>query len=349
MNPIRVLLVDDSTTIRQLIRSRLVSDPRLEVVGEARDPYEARELIKLLNPDVLTLDVEMPRMNGLEFLEKLMRLRPMPVVMVSTETQQGSLAALEALSLGAVECIGKPRFDNVDQPFEALPELLVTAASARLRPQASRSPMITQKGFSWNRKFILIGSSTGGVGALETLLKSFPENSPPTLITQHMPEGFLANFARRLDRQIAPKVQLASDGADVSQGHIYLAPGGRFHLALDGCGALWCRLVEAEKRNGHRPSVDVLFDSALRNAERCVALMLTGMGRDGAEGMLRLRRAGARCLAQDEATSVVFGMPRAALENGGAERAIPLEKIAGEILALCQETRLASGNRKGQQ
>ncbi|WP_084714253.1 protein-glutamate methylesterase/protein-glutamine glutaminase [Thioclava pacifica] len=348
MKPKRVLIVDDSATIRHLIRRRILSDPRLEVVGEAGDPYEARALIKSLNPDVLTLDVEMPRMNGLAFLERLMRLRPMPVVMVSTETHKGSAAALEALSLGAIECIGKPRFDGVEEPFATLPDLLVAAGSARLRSQIKRLPIAAAQEFSWNGKIVLIGSSTGGVDALETLLKSFPENSPPTLITQHMPESFLASFAKRLDRQVAPKVLLASNGTAITQGHIYLAPGGRFHLELDGRAALFCRLMEGDKRNGHRPSVEVLFNSALEHAERCVAVMLTGMGRDGADGMLKLRRAGARCLAQDEETSVVFGMPRAALENGGAERAVPLEKIADDVLELCRESTGLLANQKRQ-
>lgn len=331
----KVLIVDDSATIRQLIRSIIADDTRLLVVGEAADPYEAREKIKTLNPDVLTLDVEMPRMNGLEFLEKLMRLRPMPVVMVSTETHKGSAAALEALSLGAVECIGKPRLKATAEAFWNLADLLVAASTARLRAAGPRPKLTPAAGFDWNGKIALVGSSTGGVDALETLLSEFPENCPPTVITQHMPETFLASFAARLQRQIEPQLALATPDAPLEQGRIYLAPGGAYHLALARGEPARCKLVGEEKRSGHRPSVDVLFESAQFLGDRAVGVLLTGMGRDGAEGMLKLRRAGARCLAQDEASSVVFGMPRAALETGGAERAVPLDAMAREILALC--------------
>lgn len=331
----RVLIVDDSSTIRQLIRNRLAGDRRLVVVGEASDPYEAREQIKLLCPDVMTLDVEMPRMNGLDFLEKLMRLRPMPVVMISTETQRGSTAALEALSLGAVECVGKPNADRLPETFLNLADLLVAAADANIRDPRSRIASKPATGFRWNGRYVLIGSSTGGVDALETLLSGYPENCPPTLITQHMPESFLASFAKRLSSRIAPSMSLAYPDAPLLQGHVYLAPGGDYHLGVTGGEAPRCRLIEAEKRNGHRPSVDVLFESAVTIAPRVVSVLLTGMGRDGAEGMGRLRSAGAHCLAQDQATSVVFGMPRAALEIGAAERAVPLGRMSDEILKLC--------------
>lgn len=337
MFPKTVLIVDDSATMRQLLRARIEMEPRLNVVGEASDPYEAREKIKALSPDVLTLDVEMPRMNGLDFLEKLMRLRPMPVVMVSTETHRGSVAAIEALALGAVECIGKPSFDVLGEAFEDLPGILLAAASARPRSGLDRAAIRPAVDFEWNGRFVLIGSSTGGVDALETLLRGFPENCPPTLIAQHMPATFLASFASRLDRQVSPRVQLASSGAQLSPGTVYLAPGGESHLALDCQSVPRCKLVVAPKRNGHRPSVDVLFESATAVAQGCVATILTGMGRDGARGMLALREAGARCLAQDESSSVVFGMPRAALEIGGAERVVGLTDMAREILDLCQD------------
>ncbi|PTV97031.1 two-component system chemotaxis response regulator CheB [Rhodobacter aestuarii] len=345
MTPKRVLIVDDSPTIRALLRNHLAQDPRLVVVGEACDPFDAREKIKALLPDVLTLDVEMPRMNGLEFLEKLMRLRPMPVVMISTETQKGSAAALEALSLGAVECIGKPSFDRLSDTFFNLPDLLVAAANARLRtgPRAQISPSATA--FNWNGKYVLIGSSTGGVDALETFLSSYPRNCPPTLITQHMPEGFLASFARRLESKMQPHVALATEGAPLLPGNVYLAPGGEYHLAVaGGADRPKCRLLNTEKRNGHRPSVEVLFDSAVPMGKRCVGVMLTGMGKDGAEAMVRLRQAGARCLAQDEASSVVFGMPRAALELGAAEQAVPIGQMAGKVLGLCSGSGSGSGS-----
>ncbi|SOB98736.1 protein-glutamate methylesterase/protein-glutamine glutaminase [Rhodobacter maris] len=335
MTPKRVLIVDDSPTIRALLRTMLAQDPRLTVVGEACDPFDAREKIKVLLPDVLTLDVEMPRMNGLEFLEKLMRLRPMPVVMISTETQKGSAAALEALSLGAVECIGKPSFDRLSDTFANLADLLVAAAGARLRGAETRARVAPATDFNWNGKIVLVGSSTGGVDALETLLSGYPRNCPPTLITQHMPEGFLASFARRLDTNMLPQVELARDGVLLAPGHVYLAPGGDYHLAVAGHEAPKCRLVASDKRNGHRPSVEVLFDSAVPLANRVVSVMLTGMGKDGAEAMVRLRRAGARCLAQDEATCVVFGMPRAAIELGAAERAVSIGSMSRAVLDLC--------------
>ncbi|MCR9148602.1 MAG: chemotaxis response regulator protein-glutamate methylesterase [Rhodobacteraceae bacterium] len=331
----RVLIVDDSLTIRSLIKARLSEDKRIEVVGEAGDPYEAREKIKALSPDVLTLDVEMPRMNGLDFLERLMRLRPMPVIMVSTLTQKGSAAALEALSLGAVDCLGKPAADKIPETFERLGDLLVAAASARVRdPSQRRAPQAAPTDFRWNGKYLLIGSSTGGVDALETVLAGFPANCPPTLITQHMPESFLASFAGRLNGRIAPTLRLAETGLPLEPGHIYLAPGGDTHLTVEPGDPPRCRLVTGDKRSGHRPSVDVLFESAVPMAPRVVAALLTGMGRDGAEQMLALRKSGARCLAQDEASCVVFGMPRVALETGAAEMAVPLNGMAREMLAL---------------
>ncbi len=347
MTPKRVLIVDDSPTIRQLIRNELAHDPRLVVVGEASDPFDAREKIKALDPDVLTLDVEMPRMNGLEFLEKLMRLRPMPVVMISTETHKGSTAALEALSLGAIDCIGKPSYDRLSHAFHDLADLLVVAAGAKLRLPGSRHPIQPATGFDWNGKYVLIGSSTGGVDALETLLSGYPLNCPPTVITQHMPASFLASFAKRLDSRVAPKVELAQDDAPLLPGTVYLAPGGDFHLAIRAGDTPKCRLDAGEKRNGHRPSVEVLFSSAEALATRVVAVMLTGMGRDGAEAMGALRRAGANCLAQDEASCVVFGMPRVALEIGAAEVAVPIGRMAEAILQLCERKKAGSRVQTG--
>ncbi|OCX67112.1 chemotaxis response regulator protein-glutamate methylesterase [Thioclava sp. SK-1] len=345
MNAKRVLIVDDSATIRQLIRARLAGDTRLEVVGEAHDPYDAREKIKALQPDVLTLDVEMPRMNGLQFLEKVMTLRPLPVVMVSTLTQRGSAAALEALSLGAVDCVGKPQRGSPVAAFANLPDILVMAADARLRLPGNRRKIVPSEGFVWNGRVVLIGSSTGGVDALETVLSGFPKNCPPTLITQHMPESFLASFARRLQSNIAPNIILAREGVPLAQGSIYLAPGGAHHLEVRPGNPEKCHLSASEKRNGHRPSVEVLFDSAVPIASKVVSVMLTGMGRDGADAMLRLRKNGARCLAQDAASCVVYGMPRAAAENGAAEKALPLRHIAKEVLDLCGRSAERSVNK----
>ncbi|WP_126975720.1 protein-glutamate methylesterase/protein-glutamine glutaminase [Frigidibacter oleivorans] len=332
--PVRVLVIDDSPTLRRLIRLRLAADPRLQVVGEACDPIEAREGIRALSPDVITLDVEMPRMSGLDFLERLMRLRPMPVVMVSSETGPGSAAAIEALALGAVDCVGKPAL-NLQDGFADLPDRLVAAARARLRlPGETRTAVPPPAGYHSDGRILLIGASTGGVDALETVLGSFPADCPPTLVTQHMPEAFLASFAQRLDQIVAPRVRLGADGAPLLPGTVHLAPGGAHHLALRPGHPPLCQLSDAPRCNGHRPSVEVMFDSALPIASRCIAVLLTGMGRDGAEALSRLRRAGARCLAQDEASSVVWGMPRAAMEIGAAERALPLGRIGPELLAM---------------
>ena len=338
----RVLIVDDSATIRQIIRARVAQDPRLVVVGEAGDPYEAREKIKLLLPDVLTLDVEMPRMNGIAFLDKIMRLRPMPVIMISTLTHRGSAAAIEAMSLGAVDCVGKPISGDIGAAFADLPDKLFTAASANIRIRESVSRPPPREYFQWNGNYVLIGSSTGGVDALETVLASFPQNCPPTLIAQHMPPTFLESFARRLDTRIAPRLTLASEGAALLPGHVYLAPGGEYHLELDVGQPPRCHLRASEKVSGHRPSVDLLFASAKEIASRAVCVLLTGMGRDGAHGMGIMRKAGARCLAQDEATSVVYGMPKAAIETGAAEKALPLSEIAEEVLSICSQKKRVS-------
>ncbi|MFN0116060.1 MAG: chemotaxis response regulator protein-glutamate methylesterase [Paracoccaceae bacterium] len=339
----RVLIVDDSSTIRRLLRDRLSADPRLEVVGEAADPIEARAMIKALSPDVLTLDVEMPTMNGLDFLEKLMRLRPMPVVMISTETHRGSASAIEALALGAVDCVGKPNSTGLPGETVDLADIVVQAARARVRPGGA-SPRITPPAdFSWGGKIVLIGSSTGGVEAIETVLSGFPANCPPTLIAQHMPEAFLASFAERLAARMRPKVRLARDGEPLAQGHVFLAPGGDVHLEVRTSVSPECRLSRGEKRNGHRPSVDVLFGSAVPLAERTVAVILTGMGRDGAQELATLRAAGARTIAQDAATSVVYGMPRAALDLGGVESELPLHDIGRRILALASQHPMPAG------
>lgn len=335
MNPIRVLVVDNSTTMRRLICMRLRSDPRIEVVGEASDAAEAKVAINTLSPHVLTLDVEMPGQSGLDFLRELMRIRPMPVIMVSSETQRGSAAAVEALSRGAIECVGKPRGGELGNAFADLPALVIAASTADLRKRGAAPTGPTaaaSRPFNWNNKIVLIGSSTGGVDALETVIAGLPQNCPPVLITQHMPPSFLASFAQRMNARYAPNVILAEHNAPVSQGTIQLAPGGDYHLAVMPGLRPRVALIASDKVSSHRPSVDVLFNSALPMAERIVAAILTGMGVDGAQGMLNLRRAGAICMAQDEASSVVWGMPRIAWQNGGAEKLVPLNNIAIEIL-----------------
>jgi two-component system chemotaxis response regulator CheB len=330
---IRVLVVDDSATMRGLIRATLSRDPEIEVVGEAADPLEARQAIKLHNPDVLTLDIEMPNMTGLDFLERIMRLRPMPVVMVSTLTSRGAEATLQALELGAVDCVAKPVTAGPNA-FDELAAKVKIAAGARVRPLAT--PVAQSGGpstFKSNGRVVAIGSSTGGVEALITVLSGFPANCPPTVITQHMPASFTRSFAERLDRMTPPKVREAVDGDVLSPGHIYLAPGGATHLEVVGSSTLRCRLTPSDLVNGHRPSVDVLFASVAKAAkDAAIGVILTGMGRDGAAGLLTMREAGAVTLGQNEATCVVYGMPKAAMEQGAVQRQLPLERIAAQIL-----------------
>lgn len=341
MRPVRVLLVDDSVTMRKLLRLALCGDPRVEVVGEASDAQQARDRILALNPDVLTLDVEMPGMSGLHFLERLMWLRPMPVVMVSSSTQGGSAAAVAALSLGAVDCVSKPGGTSGGEAFAGLAEKLVMAAGANVATRSSAPACPLPAGAvcprpagvgRTNGRVLMIGASTGGVDALERVLRAFPVDCPPTIIVQHMPDSFLASFASRLDASMAPRVRRAADGTALAEGLVLLAPGGDRHLALDGGRSPVCRLLPGDRRNGHRPSVDVTFESALFMAPQVVAALLTGMGRDGAEGLLALRRRGAATLAQDEESSVIWGMPRAAWENGGAEALLPIDQMAAALL-----------------
>lgn len=334
--PARVLVVDDSPTMRGLITAVLNSDPEVSVIGQAGDALEARAAIKELNPDVVTLDIEMPNMNGLEFLEKIMRLRPMPVIMVSTMTHHGANATLAALEIGAFDCVGKPAPGDI-RPFIDLAEKVKAAARSGLRRSApaAAAAVTPASGYRVGRKVVAIGSSTGGVEALITVLQKFPKNCPPTVITQHMPPTFTKSFAERLNRLCAPVVEEATDGARLEIGKIYLAPGGERHLQITNASAPCCRLVERDPVNGHRPSVDVLFDSVAELAGRnAVGVILTGMGRDGASGLLKMRNAGARTLGQNEKTCVVYGMPRVAYEIGAVEAQLPLDSIGEEILKL---------------
>jgi two-component system, chemotaxis family, protein-glutamate methylesterase/glutaminase len=334
--PARVLVVDDSPTMRGLITAVLNSDPEVNVIGQAGDAHEARAAIKQLNPDVVTLDIEMPNMNGLEFLEKIMRLRPMPVIMVSTMTHQGANATLAALEIGAFDCVSKPVPGDA-RPFGDLAEKVKAAArSKRGRTVAATQPMLAPSvDYRVGRKIVAIGSSTGGVEALIAVLQKFPKNCPPTVITQHMPPAFTKSFAERLNRICAPVVHEATDGARLEIGKIYLAPGGERHLQVSNASAPCCRLVERDPVNGHRPSVDVLFDSVAELAGRnAVGVILTGMGRDGASGLLKMRGAGARTIGQNEKTCVVYGMPRVAHDIGAVEQQMPLGSIGEEILKL---------------
>lgn len=337
----RVLVVDDSATMRGLIVAALSRDPTIEVVGQAGDPIDARQAIKMLNPDVITLDIEMPNMSGLEFLDKIMRLRPMPVIMVSTLTRRGAEETIRALEMGAVDCIEKPRAGN-EHGFADLASKVRIAAHAHVQPLGTkrmnggdRSKRTSEKSYSPDGRLVAIGSSTGGVEALIELLSNFPENCPPTVIAQHMPATFTASFAGRLDRASAAKVQEATNGAPLLPGHVYLAPGGDHHLEVARSGgALKCRLVQADRVNGHCPSVDVLFHSVARECKaKSVGVILTGMGRDGAAGLHAMRQAGAATFGQNEQSCVVYGMPKAAFDLGAVQKQLSIESIGPSVIS----------------
>lgn len=338
---VRVLIVDDSHTMRAMLRYVLERDSDLEVIGEAADPYEAREEIKRLDPDVLTLDIEMPRMNGIEFLKRLMVARPMPVVMVSTLTQVGADNTLAALEIGAVDFIAKPTGRDAIQGLSALPRKVKWASRAKLSASLkSAAPVAAsplRKTFNPGRKAVAIGASTGGVEALLKVIRHFPANCPPTLIVQHMPAHFTTSFARRLDSCTQANVQEAEDGLALKKGNIYLAPGGDRHLHYDFLDGGVCKLIEGEPCKGHTPSVDIMFQSFASFGKRAVGVILTGMGSDGAEGLKAIRDAGGHTIGQNEATSIVYGMPRVANELGAVERQLPLNLIGPAIMEACDE------------
>jgi two-component system chemotaxis response regulator CheB len=334
----RVLVVDDSAVVRQIFSQQLARDPELEVVGAAPDPYVARDLIVQRKPDVLTLDIEMPRMDGLTFLRKLMHYHPLPVVVVSSLTPAGGELALEALAAGAVDVMCKPGASfTVGDMAPLLAEKLKAAATvdlSRRRPSMPAAPAGEPRALSRTTNQVLaIGASTGGTVALEHILKGFPANAPGTVITQHMPEQFTTYFAARLDGLTRIEVREAKDGDSVTPGSALLAPGNK-HLLLRRSGArYYVQVRDGPRVNRHRPSVDVMFRSVAQAAGRnAVGVILTGMGGDGALGLLEMKRAGAATFAQDEASCVVFGMPKVAIEAGGVDRVLPLDCIAGEVL-----------------
>src|SRR6266700_2144417 len=344
MKATSVLIVDDSAFVRQVLTEMLSSDPSINVVGAAPNPLVARDMIKTLNPDVLTLDIEMPRMDGLSFLERIMSLRPMPVLMISSLTQKGADTALKALEMGAVDYVAKPTV-GLAQGFAKLKDEIVekvkAAAMARVRPlpaemtQAAPAPL--GAAFNSSEKIIAVGASTGGVEALQELLTAFPADAPAIVVTQHMPATFTASFAHRLDNCCFVSVSQAKDGERVLPGHVYIAPGG-YHLELARNGANYvCRVHDEPLVSGHRPSVDVLFRSVASAAgANAVGIILTGMGKDGAAGLLEMRRAGASTVGQDEDSCVVYGMPKAAHDCGATEIELPLNKIPAHVLNHCR-------------
>ncbi|WP_211464029.1 protein-glutamate methylesterase/protein-glutamine glutaminase [Collimonas silvisoli] len=344
---IQVLCVDDSALIRSLMTEIINSQPDMTVVATAPDPLVARDLIKQLNPDVLTLDVEMPRMDGLDFLEKLMRLRPMPVLMVSSLTERGSEITLRALELGAVDFVTKPRLgirEGLLEYTDLIADKIRAASRARLKvarqPGADASgaaavsaPMLRSPLLS-TEKLIIIGASTGGTEAIKEVLQPLPPDCPGIMIAQHMPPGFTRSFAQRLDGLCRITVTEAEHGERVLPGHAYIAPGG-FHLSLARSGANYvAHLDQEDPVNRHRPSIDVLFDSVAKHAgKNALGVILTGMGRDGAAGLLRMRQAGAYTLAQDEASCVVFGMPREAIAMGAANEIAGIDEMSQRLMA----------------
>ncbi len=345
MRKIKVLIVDDSELIRQLLTQILSSAPDIEVVGVAEHPYDAREKIKQLNPDVLTLDVEMPKMDGISFLRNLMRLRPMPVVMISTLTERGAPATMDALEIGAVDYVTKPQggaWQDLQNYTDIIQEKVRNAASANMDAFDRAKPVTPAAQPAAAERYkaasiICIGSSTGGTEAIREVLSQMPENCPPIVMSQHIPATFSTTFAARLDKVSRIRVFEACDGQVLEAGCAYLAPGDH-HLKIVRDGVrLITRLDTSDKVNGHRPSVDVMFDSVLEQAgKNTVAAVLTGMGNDGAQGMKRILEQGGHTVVQDEATSIVWGMPGAAFKLGAAEKVLPLNRIAPALLDYCR-------------
>jgi two-component system, chemotaxis family, protein-glutamate methylesterase/glutaminase len=339
MMSIKVLVVDDSALIREVLGRMLTRDGDIEVVGTAIDPIDAREKIKTLDPDVVTLDIEMPNMNGLAFLEKLMRLRPTPVVMVSTLTKKGASETLLALELGAVDFVAKPSAEftgGLDAFGAGLRDKIRAAAKSDVRGRAAsraEAPKVpVRSAAAPDGALIAIGASTGGVEAIRTVLSALPPDCPPVVIAQHMPAGFTGRFAARLDELCALKVVEAEDRLPLLSGHAYVARGD-YHLRVErSSGQLKCRLGQEGLESGHRPSVDVLFSSVAKTVgAMAVGAILTGMGRDGARGLKLMREAGAYTIGQSQASSLVYGMPRVAFEEGAVIEQAPVEQIASRL------------------
>ncbi|MDQ7011015.1 MAG: chemotaxis response regulator protein-glutamate methylesterase [Mariprofundaceae bacterium] len=345
MSRIRVLIVDDSALARKILSSGLSGDPDIEIIGTARDPLAAQKILAKTRPDVIVLDIEMPRMDGVTFLRQYMPVDPIPTVVVSALTERDKKITLEALEAGAVDVVLKPKIGVVDRLpllMTDIRERIKAAAQVKISPRALNSyqkatpPMeIDEPAVVSTEKIIAIGASAGGVKALTSIIPAFPAAAPGIVVTQHMPAGFTSTFASRLNNLAAMQVKEAEHGDRVRPGLVLLAPGGDRHMEVHRSGSEYrVALVAGEKVSGHRPSVDVLFYSMARYVGRnAAAALLTGMGADGARGLKAIREAGGRTFAQDETTSVVFGMPREAWKIGAAEKLVPLERIPAELLA----------------
>lgn len=359
----KVVVVDDSALVRSILTEIINRQPDMECIGAAADPLVAREMIRTLNPDVITLDVEMPKMDGLDFLQRLMRLRPMPVVMVSTLTERGAEVTLKALELGAIDFVAKPKIgvaDGIRQLAQDITDKIRVASKAHIRrapPPAAASAggaaaapakpvTMASIGRLSTEKIIFIGASTGGTEATKDVLLNLPADCPAVVITQHMPPGFTKSYAARLDGLCKIRVKEAQDGERILPGHGYIAPGG-FHLSVERSGANYiARVQDGEPVNRHKPSVEVLFHSAAKVVgPNALGIMLTGMGADGAKAMKVMKDAGSYNLVQDEATCVVFGMPREAIAAGAADEVLPLQQIAPRLIERLRSTAGMSLNR----
>ena len=352
---IKVLIVDDSALIREIFSKIFSSEPDIEVVGTAADPFDAREKIKRLNPDVITLDVEMPKMDGISFLEKVMSLRPMPVIMISSLTQKGAAITIRALEIGAFDFVAKPAFNQTADTIahlkdEIVPKIRAAAASNISTDHIIRTPhkadsaassMVAYRAVAGKaaQRIIAIGSSTGGVEALRDIFVRLPENCPPIVMVQHMPENFTRSFAGRLDSLSAVHVVEAENHMRIKPGNAYLAPGGDRHMKLVRLGDEWvCKLEEGPQVSSHRPSVDVLFNSVAQSVgEHAVGVILTGMGKDGAIGLKAIRDRGGYTIGQNQSSCVVYGMPQAAAKIGATQMELPLLEIPAAILKQCEK------------
>ncbi len=345
---IKVLVVDDSALIRQILSEIIKSEPDMTLVGAAPDAFVAKKLVLEKSPDVITLDIEMPKVDGLRFLEVLMNAKPTPVVMISTLTEKGADATLRSLELGAIYFVAKPKI-GVAQGMADYHQLIVgkirTAARSKVKKATpAKASAVSKVNYTGTEKLIAIGASTGGTEAIKEVLRTFPANAPATVITQHMPAGFTSTYARRLDSVCQMQVKEAKGGERLLPGQAYLAPGDK-HMEIERSGADYrIRLTDGPRVSGHKPSVDVLFNSTCRSAgSNAIGVLLTGMGSDGATGLLELLNAGCETFCQDEASCIVFGMPKVAIEKGAAKQVISLDRMGETVMETVEK--LSAGSR----